>query len=111
MAHTLDTATARFVRQLPETEAAIDTAIARVSNLIADAVQSRLDIGVSSGTGQQALLRMHKSLGELIDASSEMARAHRVMLQTAVEVGTLDHPDCPDVVKPSGLLMQVDAAA
>ena len=96
MAHTIPSATARFSRQIPEGEAAIDQAIASVSALISEAAQARSDTKVAASTGQAALLRLHKTLGNLIGASSEMARAHAEMLKVGQEIGILDEPECPD---------------
>lgn len=89
-------ATARLQRELPEAEAAINTAMLQVSATLHAAIVAKHDTRHTSSTAHAALLRMHRSVGELINASSELRRAHGELVKVGVEVGTMDEPTCPD---------------
>ncbi|WP_228243358.1 hypothetical protein [Porphyrobacter sp. GA68] len=90
------TATARLQRELPAAEAAIDTAMLQVSATLHTAITAKQDTGYASTTAHAALLRMHRSMGELIDAAGELRRAHGELVKVGVEVGVMDAPECPE---------------
>lgn len=96
MSMTTATATARLQRELPAAEAAIDTALLQVSATLQTAITAKQDTGYASSTAHAALVRMHRSMGELIDAAGELRRAHGELVKVGVEVGAMDSPECPE---------------
>lgn len=96
MTLTTTTATARLTREIPAAEAAIDNALLQVNQALQTALAARQDTGHTGSEAHAVLLRMHRSLGELLDASGEMQRAHSTLVKIGVEVGTMDEPNCPD---------------
>ena len=92
---TLSAAIARLQREVPEAEAAIDEAMLRVSSVMTTTLQARKDVAEKSTDGQAALLRLHKSFGDLLGAQSEMLRAHGELRKTGVEYGMPDEEYCP----------------
>lgn len=89
-------ATARLSREIPEAESAIDHALISVSSVFVTSMTARRDAGVPTSTGQDAIMRLHKTLGALIDAQNDMLRTHTKMLSVAREVGVMDEPHCPE---------------
>ena len=96
MTLTTASATARLAREMPAAEAAITIAMLRVNETLQTAIAAQQDTGYTGSDAHSVLLRMHRTMGELLDASGEMQRAHNTMIKIGVEVGTMDEPNCPD---------------
>ncbi len=96
MSYHIAMASDRIKRDVPETEASIDTALVSVSNLLATLVQARIDTGVPAGTGQIAVRGLAKAQMALVDASSDVLRVHRELRKVGQEFAGLDvHEECP----------------
>ena len=98
----------RITRDLHDAEAALDEALIRQANLLATMVRARRETSVGPFTGQEALLRLAASQKAVLDASGELARVHRKLLEVGRETGTIID-DCPpagstgDVVRAQAL--------
>lgn len=89
---------AKLSEEVPAAEKQIDDAIAAVSTLIATMVNARHQVDVPAATGQTTLLRVAKVQMSLIDASSNMLRAHTDLVKIGREKAGFDiHPECPKV--------------
>ena len=92
---TISAAIARLQREVPDAEAAIDEALIRVSNVMTTTLEARRSVAKKPTDCQAALLRLHKSFGDLLGAQGEMLRAHGELRQTGVEYGMPDEEYCP----------------
>lgn len=85
----------RIKRELPSTEAGIDTALLQVNSLMNTLVTARLEADVPAATGHDVLLHMVKVQAALIDASAQLARVHSKMARIGREMGIGDVDECP----------------
>lgn len=86
----------KLSEEVPAAEKRIDDAIVAVSTLIATMVNARHEVDVPAATGQTTLLRVAKAQMSLIDASSNVLRAHTDLVKIGQEKAGWDiHPDCP----------------
>ena len=88
-------AAARLGREVPAAESALDDALLRLTDVLQTAITARREIGVDASTGQPAILRLHKAMGDLLGAQGELLRAHAQLAEVGVEVGVFDEPYCP----------------
>ena len=97
MSLTAPTATIRLQRGVKSSEQSVARALAGVSGLFHSAALARAEVGgVSPAEGQDVLLRLHKSIGGLVEISGNIARVHGRLAEIGVERGTVDEPECPD---------------
>lgn len=68
-------------------EAAIDTALAAASGLVALLPTARLDAGVAAEIGQDAIEHAMKTANALVAARGGIVEAHRQLAKTRYEVG------------------------
>lgn len=81
MSMTPQTAAARIIRELHNSEAEIDRALASSASLLATMAQARIDTASPLATGQVAIMRLVRSLSSLSDARSELVRTHSELLK------------------------------
>lgn len=87
---------AKLTEEVPVCEKRIDDAIVAVSTLIATMVNARQQVDVPAATGQGTILRVAKAQMSLIDASSNVLRAHTDLVKIGQEKAGFDiHPECP----------------
>lgn len=97
MTMTVPVATARLGRQLGEAHLKIDEALVSVAALFASATQARADINdLDLGLGHRALLRMHKSAGDLLSVRADMIRVHGALKDDLRVVSGAEEPTCPE---------------
>lgn len=97
MTMTVPTATARLGRQLGDAHTKIDEALVSVANLFASAAQARADFDdVDPALGHRALLRMHKSAGNLLSLRADMIRVHGALMDDLRVVSGAEEPTCPE---------------
>ena len=96
MTMTLPAATARLGRELDDAHTKIDDALVSVAVLFASATQARADLDVDPSIGHRALLRMHKSAGNLLTLRADMIRAHSALKDDLRVVSGAEEPTCPD---------------
>lgn len=96
MSLTKDAATARLIREIGASEAAIAEALVAASSLLHTAAiaQSEFTDAPALQT-QSALLHLNKLLGGLIDARGEALRVHGQLLDIGREMGATESPYCP----------------
>lgn len=112
MTMNVSTATVRLGRQLGDAHEKIDAALVSVAALFASTTQARADIAdVDPGLGQKALLRMHKSAGELLSVRAEMMRAHGALKDDLRVVSGAEEPTCPNRYFTTGVASNDDRAA
>ena len=91
-----NTAAARLVRELNETEHTIAEALIAASALLQTAALASRDVPeVPVVQSQSALLHLGKMVTGLIDARGEALRAHRQLLDAGREMGATESPYCP----------------
>lgn len=87
---------AKLTEEVPNAEERIDDALIAVSALITTIVSARREIDVPRSTGQSTIIRVAKAQMSLIDASSNVLRAHTDLVKIGQEKAGWDiHPDCP----------------
>lgn len=92
----IEQVSAKLTEDVPNAEERIDDALIAVSALIATIVSARRDIDVPRSTGQATIIRVAKAQMSLIDASSNVFRAHTDLVKIGREKAGWDiHPDCP----------------
>lgn len=98
MSMTLNAATARISRQLPEAELSLDTALLASTRLMESMLLARQVEGLQVFTGQNALMRLAKTQRSLIESQNDMIRVHRELLDTGREVKAIgdDAGNCPN---------------
>lgn len=104
MSMTISAAAARISRQLPEAELSLDSALLASARLMESMLLARQVDGISTFTGQDALLRLARSQRSLIESQNDMIRVHRALLDAGREVkAIIDEPEaCP----PSAALVE-----
>lgn len=97
MSITIASAAARIGRQLPEAEVSLDAALLASTRLMESMLLARGAEGVSSFTGQTALMRLAKSQRSLIESQNDMMRVHGELLGIGREVKAIsdDAGTCP----------------
>lgn len=85
MSMTTQTATARIIRELHNSETEIDRALASSAALLASMTQARIDTDAPAATGQVAIMRLVRSLSALSDARGELVRTHGELLKVGQE--------------------------
>lgn len=97
MSMTPQTAAARIIRELHNSEAEIDRALASSASLLATMAQARIDTASPLATGQVAIMRLVRSLSSLSDARSELVRTHSELLKIGNATADLagGPGDCP----------------
>ncbi len=95
MVMTLEAATTRLSREIPQAETSLDDALISISRLMTSMLIARKETGAAPATGHSALIRLMKAQEAVITASGEMARVHGQMLAVGQEVGALDIEECP----------------
>ncbi len=96
----LNAAAPRIANQLRSTEAHADAALATVSELLATIIQARANPEISVHAGQKAIIRLTKAQQALVEATTEVFRAHDEISQIGREMGLFDEPG---LTKGSGL--------
>lgn len=97
MSITIASAAARIGRQLPELEVSLDAALLASTWLMESMLLARGAEGVSSFTGQTALMRLAKAQRSLIESQNDMMRVHGELLGMGREVKAIsdDAGTCP----------------
>ena len=90
---TIPVAQMRLAREMSEAEKALDEALIRQSSLLTSVITARRETGVGPFVAHEALLRINKSQQALLEAGSNLARAHGSLLDVQREVGAGD--ECP----------------
>lgn len=101
MTMTVPAAFARLTRQVPQAESDIDQALISMSSLLTTMVTARRDTGTSGAASQAAVISVSKAIEGLVDASTEIARAHGALRKVSVEKALGDLEECPTT--PTGL--------
>lgn len=87
---------AKLTDEVPNAEERIDDALIAVSALMTTIVTARREVDVPRSTGQATIMRVAKAQMSLIDASSNVLRAHTDLVKIGRETAGWDiHPDCP----------------
>lgn len=96
MSITLNAATARISRELPEAELSLDSALLASTRLMESMLLARQVEGLQIFTGQHALMRLAKTQRSLIESQNDMIRVHRELLRVGQDVKAVgDSGDCP----------------
>lgn len=99
MTMTISSATARLGREMGVAHVKVDEALVATAALLHSAAIARVDITeVDPALGHAALLRVHKSLGDLIGVRADLIRAHGALKSDLRTVAGPEHPDCPDYI-------------
>jgi len=77
----------RVAAKLHGSEAAIDTAMVQVADLMADMVQARKDLGLSATVGADATAKVMAAMAALSEARTAMVDAHGSLDQTRLRLG------------------------
>ena len=93
MSMTIPVAQMRLAREMSEAEKALDDALIRQSSLLASVITARRETGVGPFVAHDALLRIAKSQQSLLEAGSNLARAHGSLLDVQKELCGAD--ECP----------------
>ena len=82
---------------IPEAESSVDQALANVSVLIATLLNARIDTGLPPATAQIAVRRLAKAQNALVEASTDVLRAHDELKKIGREYCGWDTEECPPV--------------
>jgi len=77
----------RVANKLFATEAAVDAAMVEVSEMIAELVQARKDIGLSAVVGHGASAKFAEAVAALAEARTAIIDAHAQLDETRLRVG------------------------
>ncbi len=95
MSMSLDVATLRLTRAVPEAETDLDQAMLSVSKLMTSMIEARQGTDVPKATGQASLIRLARAQNNMISASSDVLRIHSDLLKLGNVYGAMDIHDCP----------------
>lgn len=99
----VENATARIVREMRDSESAIDDALVTTTALLHSAALALRGIdGAKSAKSQAAIGRMHKMIADLVCVQNDAMRTHGQLLDIAREMGATERPTCPEYLEPSG---------
>lgn len=87
--------TMRIARKLSECEEGADRLLANTAGLISEMVNARLESDFAFGTGQRAFVRIADAQKALLNAQSDLMRAHADLRKIAEERGGIWTGDCP----------------
>lgn len=97
MTMTLPAAAARLGREIATAHNHVDQALVSVAALFHSAVVARTDItNIDPAMGHGALLRMHKSAGDLLAVRADILRVHGALKDDLRTVAGAEEPTCPD---------------
>ena len=96
----VNAAAPRIASQLRNTEEHADAALAMVSELLSTLIHARANPEIPVHAGQKAIIRLTKAQQALVEASTEVFRAHDEIAQIGREMGLFDEPG---LTKGSGL--------
>lgn len=97
MSLTINTATARLIREMGTSEATIADALVAATSLMHTAALAQRDVGdAPSLKTQSALLHLNKLLAGLVEARGEAMRVHGQLLDIGREMGATESPFCPE---------------
>lgn len=77
----------RVATKLFATENAVDAAMTEASELMADMLRARKDLGLSAVVGEAALAKMGEAIAALGQARSAMVAAHGQLEETKLRIG------------------------
>lgn len=93
----LNAATARLVREMGQSEAAIADALVSATALLhSAALASREFTDAPALRTQSTFLHLNKMLGGLVEARGEALRVHSQLLDIGREMGATEDPWCPE---------------
>lgn len=99
MTMNISIATARLGRELGTAHEQIDQALVATAAVLHSTVVARADIqDVDPIIGHSAMLRMHKTFGDLLGARADMLRAHESLKSDLRVIAGPEEPTCPDYV-------------
>lgn len=101
---TISNATVRLARNIRDAETAIDAALQQTSALLHSATLSIPHAsGIDAKRVQTTLMRLQKSVGELVAIRGDTLRAHADLFEYGQELGMTEEKDCPDYVNGASL--------
>lgn len=92
---TIPSAAMRLRRELTAAEKTSDDLLLQLTAIQASIITARNDTEVAAHTGQEALLRIQRSMSQAIAAQSDLFRAHDSLVKVGREVMGADEPYCP----------------
>ena len=92
---TIPTAAMRLRRDLTAAEKAADELLRCLASVQATMVTARIDTGVPVNTGQDAIIRLQRSMGQAVGAQSDLFRVHECLAAVGREMMIGDEPYCP----------------
>lgn len=96
MSLTLNAATARLIREMGESEAAIADALAAATSLMHSAALANREFADAPMLKvQSALSHLNKMVSGLVEARGEAMRVHGQLLDIGREMGATESPYCP----------------
>lgn len=96
MTFTQNIAFSRIQRRIIEAEERTDQALLSKVELMKELVAARLEFELdSNAVGQDAIVRLGKSISTEITAMNELLRTHSALTDTAKVVSGVDHDDKP----------------
>jgi hypothetical protein len=96
MSLTIDSATARLIREMSASETAIADALVAAASLLNTACLAQRSFSDAPTVKVQAsLLHLNKMMAGLIEARGEACRVHGQLLDISREMGATEIPYCP----------------
>lgn len=97
MTLTKEVAFSRIQRQVLTAEEQSDLALMSKIDLMRELVNARSNVELDSrAIGQDAIIRLNKSIGSEIAAMNDLLRTHSALSDAAEIVGGVDHDDKPE---------------
>lgn len=95
---TIHTTAMRLRRDLTAAEKAADELLLSLASIQATIVSARIETDVPMNMGQDAIIRLHRSMGQAVGAQTDLFRVHECLANIGREVMIGDEPYCPPSV-------------
>jgi hypothetical protein len=91
----------RVTTKLRDTEHAIDAAMIETSELVADLLRARKELGLGANVGDAAMAKITAALSLLSDARTSMVDAHAEMAEVQLRLGIRTRMDIENKAEPT----------
>lgn len=92
---TIPTAALRLRRELTAAEKSADDLLLHLASIQATIVSARNETDVPMNTGQEAIIRLQRSIGQAVGAQTDLFRVHECLANIGRELMMGDEPYCP----------------
>ena len=92
---TIPTAAMRLRRDLTAAEKSADELLLHLASIQATMVSARIETNVPMNAGQDAIIRLQRSMSQAVGAQTDLFRVHECLANIGRELMMGDEPYCP----------------